>query len=372
MPLVLIFLNNPFCMPNVLFAADFPPPFHGESIMVKNTVESDFAKEFNLSFVDTTPVKTICEINGKISLAKFYYSARAFFKISKKILFGGSQIFYKNLSSTTNGFIRDFILSVPALLTRKKIVLHIHCSNFGEFFNSRSSLLKKVISFLLDSSQIIIVPHESHRKQFTNIVSLKKVFSVQNGTGSFHSEKKKFNLKNPVILFLSNLFEEKGYLVLLEAISAVLKKFPSASFVFAGAKGDDFNPVLVKQIIDSNKIRGNVSFLGTISGKRKEELLRKADVFVLPTFYRREAMPVTILEAMAFGLPIVSTDTSAIPLIVQHKKNGLIVSRKDSFKLASAIISLLSSPALLEKISKNNITKYKSNYTAKLFSVILK
>jgi len=335
-----------------LFAADFPPPFHGESVMVRNIVESDFANEFNLQFVDTTPVRNVKEIDGKIGVRKIFSTAKAFISILKKLFSEDVDIFYKNLSSTKNGFLRDFILCIPAVLSGKKIILHMHCSNFGDFYSKQGFFVKKLVRFLLNRAELLIVPCELHRLQFKGIVESDKIVSVPNGTGSFSNRKKKFNLKEPTVLFLSNLFESKGYFVLLEAIPLVLKSCPGASFVFAGAETEDFNRQRVDSFLRMHGLEEKVLFTGPVSGKAKENLLKNADLFALPTFYRREAMPVTILEAMAFGLPIVSTDTSSIPFIVKDRENGLIIPVKDVKKLSQAITLLLSDKQFMEHFLK--------------------
>ncbi len=355
-------------MARILFAADFPPPWHGESMMVKNTVESDFAKKHGLVFVNTTPVKNIVEIDGTISAGKILRSFKAVLKVFRVLLRERVEIFYRTLSSTTNGFLRDFLVSIPALLFRKRIVLHAHCSCFGRFYSEQNFLIKLLIRFLLKRAELVIVPHEVHKKQFKGIIKAEKVRAVPNGTGDFNMGQKKFSLESPIILFLSNFFESKGFFVLLESAPAILKKFPNAKFVFAGAESPGFDMKKAEFFISEKGIGKSVVFTGPVSGKRKQELLMQADIFALPTYYWREAMPVTIIEAMAFGLPVVSTDKSAIPFMVENRVNGFIVPQKNTKKLEEAIIKLVSNKRLMEKMSRNNMKKYAENYTAEKFS----
>jgi glycosyltransferase involved in cell wall biosynthesis len=83
----------------------------------------------------------------------------------------------------------------------------------------------------------------------------------------------------------------------------------------------------------------NVAFPGWVRGKRKDDMLRNADLFFLPTY--NEGMPMSILDAMGYGLPVVSTEVGGIPKIVINDKNGYCVEPGDIRKMSSAIESLL-------------------------------
>ena len=75
---------------------------------------------------------------------------------------------------------------------------------------------------------------------------------------------------------------------------------------------------------------GCITFLGPVSGQPKTDLLLDADIFVLPTYYPREGQPWVLIEAMAAGLPIVTTDQAAIRETVDYGVNGFLVDKRDA------------------------------------------
>src|SRR4029453_15107290 len=145
----------------------------------------------------------------------------------------------------------------------------------------------------------------------------------------------------PVVLFVSNMLREKGPLILLEALAAVAKRKVPFQAVFAGAWRGDLTEGEFDTAAHRLGLNGVVLHRGAVYGDSKWALFRNADLFVFPSFYANEAMPLVLLEAMAFGLPVVSTDVAAIPTVVRNNETGLVVPPADSGALAQAIAGLL-------------------------------
>ena len=91
----------------------------------------------------------------------------------------------------------------------------------------------------------------------------------------------------------------------------------------------------------------------------------KADIFVLPSYY--EGMPLVILEAMSAGLPIIATNISTLPEIIENNTNGLLIEAGNANHLADAIKKISESPALRGKMSKNNIKKARKMFNSEIF-----
>ena len=100
-------------------------------------------------------------------------------------------------------------------------------------------------------------------------------------------------------------------------------------------------PAISQPIADLFVVVGqSIKFIGTVSGQSKVDVLLQADVFVLPTYYPAEGQPWAILEAMAAGLPIISTDQGAITESVVDGVNGFIVEKRNSDQVAAKIVQL--------------------------------
>ena len=95
----------------------------------------------------------------------------------------------------------------------------------------------------------------------------------------------------------------------------------------------------IKKLIDEKGISDNVEFPGWVRGDTKDKLLRKADVFFLPSY--NEGMPMSVLDAMGYGLPVVSTNVGGIPKIVHDGENGYCCDPGDVNRFAKGITEIL-------------------------------
>lgn len=143
------------------------------------------------------------------------------------------------------------------------------------------------------------------------------------------------SLEDKVIGIIARLEPVKDHAMLLRAFEKVVKKIPEAKLLIAGdGKLKDSLQSLARNL----RIEKSVFFLGV----RRDiaELLKALDVFVLSSL--SEATSVTLLEAMAAGIPIVATKVGGSPEIVMDGKTGLLVPRSDDKAMAEALIEVLS------------------------------
>lgn len=103
-----------------------------------------------------------------------------------------------------------------------------------------------------------------------------------------------------------------------------------------------------------------------MTGAAKVKLLEKATIFILPSYH--ENLPVAILDAMAMGLPIVSTPVAGIPEIVEDGCNGFLVQPGDFQSLADRIVRLARDPELRMAMGQANVEKYCRQYHPKVFA----
>jgi glycosyltransferase involved in cell wall biosynthesis len=104
--------------------------------------------------------------------------------------------------------------------------------------------------------------------------------------------------------------------------------------------------------------------LGYLHGDEKLEIFFESDIFILPSY--GEGLPITILEAMAAGLPIIATSVGAIPEIIEDGKNGFLTEAGDYVGLAKKILKLARDMKLRQEMGKNNIEKIERQYNKDL------
>jgi glycosyltransferase involved in cell wall biosynthesis len=108
-------------------------------------------------------------------------------------------------------------------------------------------------------------------------------------------------------------------------------------------------------------IRAEVDYLGWLSGSDKERELSAADIFVLPSY--NEGMPVSILEAMAYGAAVIATPVGGVPDMMQQDVHGLWIEPGDVLGLASCLERLANAPELRAKLRKSSGSHVRSHYS---------
>lgn len=140
------------------------------------------------------------------------------------------------------------------------------------------------------------------------------------------------------ILFLSRILKEKGIFQAIDAFQLHRKRFTSSTFVVAG-EGRDL--LAAKEKVDRESIRG-VYFTGFVEGDEKLDLLARSDVFLFPSSYG-EGLPVSLLEAMAFGNTIISRPVGGIGSLFRSPEMGYLEEGVDPARYA----------ALLDRVAEN-------------------
>ncbi|MBI2578448.1 MAG: glycosyltransferase family 4 protein [Candidatus Aenigmarchaeota archaeon] len=162
---------------------------------------------------------------------------------------------------------------------------------------------------------------------------------------------KKMDIEGKILLFVGQPTRRKGWKYFLEAMPEILDKFPEAKAVFIGYRQN-------KDLEDKCRnlgIENNARFLGFLPEEAKIGALKSSDLFVFPTLY--EGFGITLIEAMASGLPVVTTDVAGNKEIIGNRKNGFLVKPKDSKAVAKACIELLESRKTAGRIRENNLKK---------------
>lgn len=152
------------------------------------------------------------------------------------------------------------------------------------------------------------------------------------------------NKKNPKIFTLgliSWFVEKKGIHYLLEAMLKLKRDgFDDIKLTLAG-DGPLKNKYL--KFIDKNSLSGNINYIGKIKGKQKQDFFDSLDAFILPAISLsndQDGIPVVLMEAVSYSLPIISTNISGIPEICINKYNGYLIEQKNVEEIVRSIIKL--------------------------------
>ncbi|NOU19612.1 MAG: glycosyltransferase family 4 protein [Bacteroidales bacterium] len=168
---------------------------------------------------------------------------------------------------------------------------------------------------------------------------------------------------NIEIVSVARLVEKKGLIHLLKATRLLTSNGTKIRCTIIG------NGPLQKQLkrfITKNNLTHCVRLKGLISQKEVKQRIADSDIFVLPCIMAkngdRDGLPNVLLEAMAMGIPVISTNISAIPELIENEKTGLLIPEKDETALADAILRLNNDNQLYNRIAENGKRKVKDNF----------
>ena len=161
------------------------------------------------------------------------------------------------------------------------------------------------------------------------------------------------------ILCVGNYVSRKGIIYLVEALAKIKDKCLTLHLV-GNRKNNSGYYNQLKHAVKKLKLTEYVVFHDGADQENLKKLYASADIFVLPSF--KETFGIVFLEAMHHGLPIITTNVSAMPELIEEGKNGLLVPPADSQALAEAISKLIENPDLIKQMGETGRRKVANSY----------
>lgn len=358
---------------SVILVGPLPPPFHGQSNSFA-MLNKELSKSSTINVVDISDKRPGWLCNKWLNFTKSLIFILPFIKFTWLAASTKSRV-YLTIAQSKEGFFRDvFFIWISALFSRP-IVLHLKGGNYGNFYSEQSNILKLLIRATLKRAEKILVLSKRLDHIFDFEPQLRaKIFVVENGI-TFNPPKsidsRKFGKKFK-LLYLSNLIESKGYFDVLRAAKLLAEENISFHVDFAGEfmnNKDDTSNASVEEkkqnfldYISANNLGQYVQYHGIVSGENTKHLLMSANAMVLATNYDNEGQPVSMIEALAYGVPIIGTNYRAIPDMLIDHKTGFFVSYNKPEDIVSAI-KKLQNPAEYFLMSKHCRDLFEEKFT---------
>ena len=244
---------------------------------------------------------------------------------------------------STQNFWYAVILGRLATVFRKKYVLILH----GGSLENRFRESPKTTERLFKNAYRIVSP-SLYLKEKAEALGHTSVAYIPN---PFFPGDYVFHLRStvaPKLLWVRAFDEIYNPLLALKTLKVLLQKYPAAELCMIGPKKDNTYRICKNYAIEHNL---QVKFKGKLSKDKWKDLSREYHIFLNTTFI--DNVPVSVLEAMALGLPVISTKVGGIPYIINDGETGLLVAANDPEEMAAAVAKLLNNNLLAEKISKN-------------------
>ena len=284
---------------------------------------------------------------GNIAI-RVYWFVSSYMKLAFRMLFDKNVRIVHLHTAADGSFWRKVQLMRLAKSMGRKVVLHVHASRFKDFYEESGR--KAWIIKQLKQADVLIVLSESWKKWFAGIgVNKNRILVLHNITEYPQRADKEPQLNNntPVrFLFMGEIGERKGVFDILRALSNSSVDLSGKIELRIG--GNKHENELRRRISDY-KLGGIVKFEGWVEGDKKTEMLNWADVFILPS--RNEGLPISILEAMSYGMPVISTPVGGIPEVVSDK-NGVLVTPSNDKEIMDAMLLFVNNPTEIIKRGK--------------------
>lgn len=350
---------------NILVIGPFPLPVHGCSlaneVFVRQLANSD---DLQVEIINTNAVNVSSNQVGAFSFGKII----SFLKSYKKIaLIKKADIVYTTPGQTFFGIAKY----IPFYWLCKRMgipyIIHLHGNHLGNEYKKLTGIKRGIFAKYIKGASAGIVLSDSLRDNFEDLIPAEKVYVAEN-----FALNEVIDYSNPVkfddklrLLYLGNLMKEKGILDVLDSLILLRNAGVPFTADIAGKIEDESQDLILDRL---EQLKDNITFHGVVHGQDKVKLLYGANVFILPTYYKMEGQPISIIEAMAAGNIIVTTQFSGIPDIV-GEKNGYFVKAKNPDSIYSTLVEINANLIhSVSSFSKENKEYVKLNFTEVQFA----
>jgi glycosyltransferase involved in cell wall biosynthesis len=327
--------------PKLLILAQTPPPFHGQSIM------QEFLVKANWGWCDKQHIRldfssSINEV-GKFKLGKLAKTIKLYKEIFSYFINnpGKKLVYYPPASPNRVPFYRDIMLLSCIRLFTNNIIFQFHSGGLEKLYPKLNFIEKWFFKRVYQKPLVAIalLPSLQKEVEWTNP---HKSVSIPNGIEDVFSKFVKYSKEKEAnhlnVLFVGNIKKEKGIYDIIESVG-LLKGKVLINLTVVGDWHSEVEKRDIENKVNELGLKEHIHFLGVLKGDQKWQVYANSDVFCLPTF-ENEAMPITLLEAMMFALPVITTKWRAIPDMLEDGKEGFLVPIKNP-EAISAKLSIL-------------------------------
>ena len=344
--------------PRILILGKLPPPYMGPAIATQIILNSSLNDSFELLHIDTKVNDSLNEM-GRWSVRKLFRYFSLYMKMFVMLISKRPKLVLVPISQSTIGFLKDAVLIFLSRITFTKVIVQLRGSNFLNWQKRSGKWTRLFVRMTLRSTSGVIVLGQNLRYLFKDIFPDEKIFVSPNGADyNFRFQEK----QNAVVklLYLANLQSSKGIEDVIAAVKVLAQKRTDFHLDVVGQwRSEQIKKWCLTFVVENNL---PVTFFPPDAADKKFNFLSNADVFVF-TPREPEGHPWVIVEAMAAGLPIISTDQGAIIESVREAENGFIVKVQNPAEIAQKLDFLISDPLLRIKMAKNSRKAYEERFT---------
>jgi len=355
-----------------LVIGQLPPPIHGSNVMTDRFLNGLVKIGFTVSIVEKKFSARQNEIT-KISIGKILKVPKIGLEIVIQILLKRPKFCFYFISVQPPAFYVDALFLFILRILKVDYILYLHGKGLSNLSKRSKGLKKYIVDGTLSRAFGGLVLGHRLKSDIDPFIPHNHLFVLPNAVPDIDSEKIRSRVKSPIqILFLSNLIPSKGPMEFLKLAKIICKKVSNIIFVLAGPRRSERFYSEIMDFIRKENLKDVVKVPGPIYGKEKEEFFQKSSIFVFPTYYDKETFGLVNIEAMQWGLPVITTNEGAIPEVVKHEINGYIVNPHDLEQLSGYTLKLIQNEELRTKMGKAGRDMYEKYFSVKAYERNLK
>ncbi len=350
----------------ILLLGPLPPPFGGPEVMTQTLLEGlGRRQEFIVRHLNTQVSRSLAEKGGKHQLRKAVRGAVQVARLIALLLSFRPHVLYLPLTNSPSflGFVRDALLILPGLALGTQAVIRLHGGYY--FYSHARGIRGALVRAVFRRVGLVMVQGQRVLSEFQGLVAMERIAIIPNGIdgrpfeGAAMEREREGTRGRRRVLFVGLMCREKGFRDVLAAVPLV----PDAEFVFAGEWPSLEEEHEVRLGLGREGVQDRVIFRGVVTGPAKSELFASSHIFVLPSCFVYEGHPVSSVEALAAGLPIICTDHGALGESVRDGWNGFFVPRSDPPAIARRVNQLLADEALRRNMGERSRKLFEKRFT---------
>lgn len=223
-----------------------------------------------------------------------------------------------------------------------RTVLHMHGARFREYFSGARRLEQRLVRAALEAADRVIALSDGWKEKLLAIAPEARVAVIENAVEKAPFENPRSASGVCRFLTIARMDSWKGIDDILDACAILKRQGCFFELILAGPAGTAGDAATITEKISQRGLANLVRYMGPVIGDAKAKLLADSDVYVQPS--HQEGLPISVLEAFACRLPVIATRVGAMPEVIEHEVQGLLVPSKNPVALATAMSSLAIDP----------------------------
>jgi len=349
---------------DILLVGQTPPPFHGQAVVTGMLFDHDWGdlrvERLRMAYSDS-----IDEV-GKPGIGKVLHLLSLIWQTWMMVLKRRPTVlYYLPASPNMSPVIRDFLYLAAVRCFFSKTVFHYHAGGLDEFIKGRK-WLRRLVKWVYDGVDCSIDVNITDPPS-GEYFNAKKNIVVMNGLDVGDAQSQRSDDDEFYVLYLGLLCEPKGVTALVETARILKNLQRKIVFVMVGGwESDEFKNEF-EQLIDQAGVMEMFDFRGVQKGNAKWQAYADADAFIFPTHHPTETFGLVLIEAMAFGLPIVTTRWRGVPHVIGESGSAILCDIKNPVQYAKALEELIQNQEKRIQMGKAARSHYEANYTREKF-----